>query len=146
MWYDVATRRPPRRSPLETVFVYIYLRRAEQELMGTRAILQALVAQAPAEAKMKPAIKAFEEYFDAMMPQLEKAAEEQDEAKKALLEMTKHPLKIGLSSLYQKQADAWKKTVKMKVPKSKVIGIRRRKRAGVPRTAVRPRIPGTRCV
>ena len=155
MWYDTSRKRPAVRSPLETIFVYIFLRRAEQELMSTRAIIQALVAQAPNEASMKPAIVAFEEYFDAMMPTLEKAAEEQDEAKKALLEITKHPLKIGLSSLYQKQADAWKKTTKMKVPKAKVIGVRRRKRAGAPRTrtkpqpkprprAIRPKIPGAK--
>lgn len=122
--------------------------------MSTRAIIQALVAQAPNEASMKPAIVAFEEYFDAMMPTLEKAAVEQDEAKKALLEITKHPLKIGLSSLYQKQADAWKKTATMKVPKAKVIGVRRR---GDPQTrikpqpkpkprqrAIRPKIPGAK--
>jgi phosphoglycolate phosphatase-like HAD superfamily hydrolase len=151
MWYDTCRTRPVRRSPLETIFVYIYLRRAEQELMSTRAIIQALVAQAPTEARMKPAIVAFEEYFDAMMPQLEKAAEEQDEAKKALIELTKHPLKIGLSSLYKKQADAWKKTTKMKVPAAKIIGVRKRRRAGAPRTkpkprprAIRPKIPGAK--
>lgn len=143
MWFDTCRTKPPYRSPLETIFVYITLRRAEQELMSTKAIIQALVAGAHPKAKMDPAIKAFEDYFDVMMPQIEKAAAEQDEAKKALIEMTKHPLKIGLQGLYKKQADAWKKTVKMKVPKAKVIRPRTRKRAGLPRI-MKPRIPGAR--
>ena len=81
MWYDTAVRRPPHGSPLETVFVLVYLRRAEQELMGTRAIIQGLVAAAPPKNKMDPAITAFQAYFDAMMPHLEKAAQKKDEAK-----------------------------------------------------------------
>lgn len=111
------------------MLAYVGIRRAEQELMSTRALVQAVVAQAPAKAKMEPAITAFDEFFAAMMPHLERAAQDTDDAHKALMKLTKHPLKIGLKEVYQQQAAKWKKNTKSApIPRAKII---------------KPKIPGT---
>ena len=128
MWYDTVREPPPRKSPLETLFVLVYLRRAEQELMGTHALIQSLVMSIPSGTKIDPAIEAFQRYFNAMMPHLEKAAKKKDEAKEALLRLTKHPVKIGLKSLYKQRSAQWKQAAKTKIPRAKLI---------------RPKIPGT---
>jgi hypothetical protein len=126
MWYDKYQGMPPAGTPLESIFTLVFLHKKESEMLATRATIQALVSE-----KADPAIEAYKQYCDAMFPYIERAMNtEHDEAREALLEMAKHPLRISLSSLYKAQADAWKKKPgrRMKVPGA---------------LRIKPKIPGT---
>ena len=70
VWYDKYDGPPPTNSPLESVFMLLTLRRMEAEALSTRALLTA--ALIGPEAKADPAVKAYEEYADKVLPRLRK--------------------------------------------------------------------------
>jgi hypothetical protein len=106
MIYDKYRGVPPVDSPLESLFILVYVQRQESDLLATRA----LVAASLANEEEKEAVDAFEAYCERMFPFWKRASNlEEDSEKKALLEMVKRPLRIKLSEVYKAQARALKK-------------------------------------
>jgi hypothetical protein len=106
MWYDKFDGMPPRGSPLESLFILVYLQRQEAHLLATRAIVQSTI---PEGSAAKPAIEAFQKYCDTMFPFIKKA-ETEDEHHQRLAEFIKHRAKIDLRPIYKAQADSAKQT------------------------------------
>lgn len=127
MWYDKYPGLPPAGSPLESIFVLVFLRRKESELLATRAMVTATVR---AGREGDPAVKAFKAFCEAMFPYLEQAANtELDNAKKALNEMVKKPLQIKMSHIYDMQAQS--------------VASSNRTARSMARFRVKPKLPGT---
>lgn len=123
MWYDRFVGLPPRGSPLESLFLLVFLQRQEAQLLATRAIVQSTLLT---EGKQDPALEAFKAYSEAMVPFLEKAQLGQQKTEHELLnEFVKSPMKIDLKPIYQSQVDQAKRLASL-----------RQKR-------LKPRVPGT---
>lgn len=123
MWYDKYPGIPPRRSPLESLFAIVYMRRHEAKLLETRAIIESTL---PEGAAAKPAIAAYQQYHDRMMPFIEAALKPQNEAHEMLKEFVKRKAKIDVRPYLNSQADIGRRNA-----------IRRAGR-------IRPRVPGSR--
>ena len=81
----------------------IWVDRQQAALLSTRALVQAIVSKDDS----KDAIEAFEEYCKKMFPFFENAAKlEQEDEKKALLELVQRPVRIDMSKVYEGQARA----------------------------------------
>lgn len=106
MWYDKYNGLPPRGSPLESLFLFVFLQRQEAQLLATRAIVQSTI---PEGAAAKPAIAAFQKYCDTMFPAIKSAAAETDMHAR-LREFIKHPAKIDLRPHYKNLAESARKT------------------------------------
>ena len=127
MWYDKYQGVPPANGPLESLFVLVYLRRQEAELLATRA----LVASSLAEEEKKEAISAFDTYCEKMFPFWKRAEDlDVDVQRKELLRMVKHPLRINMSEIYKAQAKALRRKHKQS-PAAAAVG-EGQKPAGVP--------------
>jgi len=104
VWYDKYPATPPPNSPLESVFMLVALRRMEAEALSTRALLTA--ALTGPEAKVDPAVKAYEEYADKVLPFLANAQDvEKEKEKAALLNFMKTKARLKMSEVYKKQAE-----------------------------------------
>jgi len=104
MLYDKYVGVPPRGTLLESVFVLIYLQRQEEQLLATRALVQASLSK----EEQKPAIEAFEMYCSRMFPFLAQAAKRGDQdQQEALKDFVKSVAKISLGKVYKQQADAY---------------------------------------
>lgn len=126
VWYDKFQGMPPRGSLLETLFVLVKLSRVQAEMRGTKALVQGILGLSSAGDKLDPAIQAFEEYYDQMLPFLERVSEtEDDKDRKRLAEFVKHPVRINLNPIYQQQAQ------------------HARRMAALDRFKIRPKVPGT---
>jgi hypothetical protein len=80
------------------------LRRMEAEALSTRALLTA--ALVGPEAKVDPAVKAYEEYADKVLPFLANAQDiEKEKEKSALLNFMKTKARLNMPSIYKKLAD-----------------------------------------
>lgn len=124
MWYDKYRGIPPHGSPLETLFLLVYLQRQETALLGTRALVQSTLPK-DKEAS-DPAVRAYQKYCDAMFPFLERAAnKDKEDARNQLLEFVKHPMKIDLKPIWKMQA------------------ANARRVAALKRFQLRPKVPGT---
>lgn len=124
MWYDKFRGLPPRGSPLETVFLLVYLQRQEAQLLSTRALVQSTLPEG--KEASDPAIAAYQKYCDAMFPFMERAANaDKDAERKKLLEFIKHRAKISLHPIYKAQAENAKRMATLK------------------RFRLQPKIPGT---
>ena len=124
MWYDKFHGTPPRGSPMETVFLLVYLQRQEAQLLSTRAIVQSTLPEG--KAASDPAIAAYQKYCDAMFPFLDRASNtDEDAARARLLEFVKHPARIALHPIYKAQAENAKRVATLK------------------RFRLQPKIPGT---
>jgi len=100
MWYDKYPGLPPRSSPLESLFLLVFLQRTESELLSTRALVQTSM---PEGSAAKPAIEAYQKYVDTMFPFIESASKE-SEVHALLREFVKHPVKIDLRPIREAQA------------------------------------------
>lgn len=102
MWYDKYLGPPPQKTPLESLFMLVALRRMEASLLSTRALVHASIT---ADTNIKPAVKAYTEYADTMMPFLASAQDlDKQKAREALLKFVKVRAKIDKSYVYKKQA------------------------------------------
>lgn len=79
----------------------VALRRMEADLLATRALVHSTITQ----ESLKPAVKAYTEYADKVLPFLA-AAQDMDRVKEreALLKFVKQKLKIDKKYVYRKQA------------------------------------------
>lgn len=110
MWYDTCGESPTYKSPRETLFILVYLKRQQTALLSTRALVQTSL-QSEKEAQ-DPAVEAFQKYYDAMFPFLENADPAQDEMHKALEAFTKvTSAKIPLKPIWAAQAEAGKRAM-----------------------------------
>jgi hypothetical protein len=101
--YDRYEGTPPTDSPLESLFILVYVRRQEADLLATRALVRATLTKD--EEDTDAAIEAFDKYCEKMFPFWKKAADtEADEEKKALLDLVKKPLRIKMAEIYKAQA------------------------------------------
>jgi hypothetical protein len=124
MWYDKFAGLPPRGSPLETVFLLVYLQRQEAQLLATRALVQSTLPEG--KEASDPAIAAYQKYCDAMFPFMERAANRgKDDERKLLAEFVKHRARILLHPIYKAQAENAKRVAVLK------------------RFRLQPKIPGT---
>jgi hypothetical protein len=106
MIYDKYHGVPTANSPLESLFILVYLQRQESDLLATRALVSATLA----DEERKEAVEAFEAYCEKMFPFWKRASNlEADEERKALLELVKRPIRINLSEVYRNQAEALKR-------------------------------------
>lgn len=114
MLYDKLPSAPPSGSPLESLFMLVYLERANSALLAHRALIQAVLPLSKNE--QDPAIKAYEAYCDHLFPFIERASNknvEDEETKKRLEEFTKHPSKIDLRPIYKaRMQDAMQRSQK----------------------------------
>jgi len=111
--YDKYQGLPPRNSPLESVFLLVYIRRQEADLLATRALVRSILNLSESKELEEEAIKAFEDYCERMFPFWKRAEDlEVDEQRKALMELVKKPLKIKLPELYRAQAAMLRKKTK----------------------------------
>lgn len=77
LWYDTIRDKPPAGSALETLLCMVYVHRLNAELRATRALVQATL---PAGKEADPAIKAYQDYHDNLMPFLARAEDTEKEA------------------------------------------------------------------
>ena len=118
---------PKINSPLESLFILVFVQRQQADLLATRA----LVASALADEEKKEAIEAFEKYCEKMFPFWSRAGDtKDDEQRKALLEMVKHPIKIKMAEVYKAQAKALRRS-HARSPSAAKTGQARRP-AGIP--------------
>lgn len=110
MWYDKYTGLPPRGTPLESLFLLVYLQRQESNLLATRALVQSTLPEGKAA---KPAIEAFQKYVDRMFPFIESASKETADHER-LREFVKHPVKIDLKPVFAAQAESARKSAVFK--------------------------------
>lgn len=90
----------------------VSLQRQQQALLATRALVQSTLPEGKAA---DPAIKAFQVYYDAQMPFMERAANADKEAEReALLDFVKHPVRIPLAPIYQAQAESAKRLTRLR--------------------------------
>ena len=101
MWYDKYPTFPPRNSPLESLFLLVFLQRKESELLSTRALVQSTL---PSGKAAEPAIEAYQKYVDRMFPFIQSAAKE-SEVHERLREFVKHPAQIDLRPIMAAQAE-----------------------------------------
>jgi len=101
MWYDKYPGLPPRGSPLESLFLLVFLQRTESELLSTRALVQTSM---PEGSAAKPAIEAYQKYVDKMFPFIESASKE-SEIHERLREFVKYKAKIDLRPIMAAQAE-----------------------------------------
>lgn len=103
VWYDKHEGPPPQKSPLESLFMLIALRRMEVELLATRALVHASMTS---ESQVDPTVKAYKEYADKLLPFLATAQDlEQQRERDALLRFSKTKVAINKKALYKKQAE-----------------------------------------
>jgi hypothetical protein len=101
MWYDKYQRTPTRGSPMETLLCLVRVGRTHGELRGIRALVQ---VNMPAGKDADPAIAAFKEYHDEMLPFLAKAANaEVEEARAHLENFVKGHAVIDLKPVYEEK-------------------------------------------
>lgn len=126
MWYDKYPGLPRRGSPLETLFVLVRLQRTQAEILSTRALVQSIVGLHEEKATQDPAIAAYQEFCDKMLPFLDRAVDnESEEARKRLADFVKSPARINLNPVYKQQAEHAKKMATLK------------------RFKLQPKLPGT---
>jgi hypothetical protein len=101
MWYDTMSDRPPPGSPLETLLTLVLVGRKNADLRAIRALVQSTL---PAGKEGDPAIKAFKDYHDNLLPFLSRAEDlEKEEARKRLEEFVKGHAIIDKTTLLQQQ-------------------------------------------
>lgn len=109
MLYDKHVGPADPDTPLETIFMLVWLQRQQQQLMATQALIAAVRAGDTKEAN-EAVIKAFDEYCEKMFPFFQRATDTKlDEQKKALQEFVQKPLRIKMSDIYASQARTLKK-------------------------------------
>lgn len=107
VWYDKHDGPPPQKSPLESLFILIALRRMETNLLATRALVHASLTS---ESHFDPTVKAYKEYADKLLPFLSKAQDiEKQKEVDALLRFSKTKVQINKKALYKKQAEQLKR-------------------------------------
>lgn len=80
----------------------VAMRRMEADLLATRALVHASIT----ENNVKPAVKAYTEYADKLLPFLAKAGEDENKREReALLKFVKRPARISKKYIYQKQIE-----------------------------------------
>ena len=103
MMYDKFPGLPPKGSPLGSLFFLVLLERKQNELLSTRAMVQAMLVSADDK---DPAIEAYHAYFDQTFPFLERAKnKEHEEGRAALLEFAKHPARLDMRPIWKAQVD-----------------------------------------
>jgi hypothetical protein len=110
MWYDKYDGLPPRGSPLESLFLLVFLQRQEATLLSARALVQSTLPEGKAG---KAAIDAFQKYADTMFPFIKSASKETDMHER-LREFVKHPVKIDLRPIRAAAADHAKQNAALK--------------------------------
>ncbi len=98
MWYDKYPGVPDRGSPLEAAFVYISVQRQWSTLLATRALVQSTLPEG--KEASDPAMKAFQAYCDAMMPQLADKKPVKSEAHERLAQFVKSAVSIDLRPIW----------------------------------------------
>ena len=101
MGYDKYPSLPPVGSPLESLFLLVFLQRQEANLLSTRALVQSTLPEGKAA---QPAIEAYQKYVDRMFPFIESASKE-SEIHTKLREFVKHKAKIDLRPIMAAQAE-----------------------------------------
>lgn len=87
---------------METVLIMVSLQRQQAHLLATRAIVQSTLPEGKAATA---AIKAFQAYYDVMMPFMDRAVNAEFEtAKENLIKLTKHPLQFPIAQAYKAEA------------------------------------------
>ncbi len=105
VWYDTYEGTPQRGSPLETLFILVFLGRKEAELLATRSLVRAQFALlTKSQDTAKAAFEAYQTYADAMFPFLERAAATTVDDHSRLLEHVKRPLQIDMQSVRHQRA------------------------------------------
>lgn len=110
MWYDKYDGLPPRGSPLESLFLLVYLQRQEADLLATRALVQSTLPEGQAA---KPAIEAFQKFVDRMFPFIESASKESADHER-LRDFVKQPVRIDLRPVYAAQAESAKRNAALR--------------------------------
>jgi hypothetical protein len=100
MWYDKYPSLPPGGSPLESLFLLVFLQRQEANLLSTRALVQSTLPEGKAA---QPAIEAYQKYVDRMFPFIESASKESEMHTK-LREFVKQKAVIDLRPIMAAQA------------------------------------------
>jgi hypothetical protein len=113
--YDKHVGPPPRNSPLESVFLLVFIRRQEADLLATRALVRSMINLSESQELEEEAIKAFEDYCGKMFPFWKRAEDlEVDDQRQALMKIINKPLRINMPELYKTQAAALKMKAKRK--------------------------------
>lgn len=100
VWYDKYDGPPPQKTPLESLFMLVALRRMEADLLATRALVHASVTQ----ESLKPTVKAYMDYADMQLPFLAAAGDmEKTKEREALLKFVKVRARIDKRTIYKKQ-------------------------------------------
>ena len=103
--YDKYKGVPRANSPLESLFILVYVQRQEAQLLQTQAIVHAVLQSEGDERK--EAVETFDKYCERMFPFWKKAVDkEADEERKALMDLVKKPLRIRLPEVFKMQAAA----------------------------------------
>lgn len=101
MWYDKYPTFPPRGSPLESLFLLVFLQRKEADLLSTRALVQSTLPEGKAA---QPAIEAYQKYVSQMFPFIQSASKE-SELHERLREFVKYKARIDLRPVMAAQAE-----------------------------------------
>lgn len=113
MWYDQYQGIPPSGSALESLLLYVCIDRRQSELLANRALVQSIIPLH--EGKVDAAIEAYQRYFDAVYPFIGRAGDhEKEDARKRLLELVKHPLRIPLRPIWRAKAEKAKRLASIK--------------------------------
>lgn len=103
---------PPANSPLESLFILVFVQRQQADLLATRALVEATLA----DEERKDAVEAFEKYCTKMFPFWDKATDpKNEEQRKALMELVKRPLRIDMAKVYKTQANAMKARARSRI-------------------------------
>lgn len=109
MLYEKYEGYPEPGSPLETVFMLVWLQKQQANLLATQALVAAVRAGDSDEAG-DVVVKAFDDYANKMFPFFERASDTKlEEEKKALMDLVRRPLRIKLADVYKAKQSALKK-------------------------------------
>lgn len=105
--YDRLSGVPKPGSPLESILSLVFIKRAEAELLATKALV---IASLHPDKKGDPTVDAFVEYANTLLPWLKQAAEKKStEAKKALERFVQQPVVINTGAMWRQRVEVAKK-------------------------------------
>jgi hypothetical protein len=109
MLYDKHVGYPELDSPLETLFMMVWLQRQQQQLLSMQAMIAAIRAGDSDEAN-EAVIKAFDDFCEKMFPFYARATESKiEKQKQALQDFIKKPLRIKMADIYAAKTSTLKK-------------------------------------
>lgn len=101
MWYEKLQGVPRPGSLLESVFIEVVFQRQNAALLESKALLTAMLL--PENAKIDPAVEAFQKYLEAMIPFLDGRDQEKVDQRTALEEFVKYKAKINVRDYFAQQ-------------------------------------------